>query len=124
MLSALYGNPDRFVMTMAMINERMGERDSVSIVPAYDFYDTMMFDTYLRSLRSVFTPQAMYAPLSASKSDPMPRFFHGGCVVLKTRLREFSRDDPAIVAVGGLVHSLLIQTMWMDQAAKNAFVVE
>jgi hypothetical protein len=123
MLSSLYGNPDRFVMTMAMLNDRLGERDSVSIAAPYDFYDTLMFDTYLRSLRSVFTPQAMYAPLSSSREALMPRFFHGGHEVLKTRLREFGQDDPVIVAVGGLVHSLLIQTMWMEQRSENAFVI-
>ena len=50
------------------------------------------------------------------------RLFFCGNTILKDRLREFKRDDPAVTAMGGLVHTLLGRTMWMGQREDdNAF---
>ncbi len=128
LLTTLFGDPDRFIATLAMFNERLikkgGEKAAMLIAPPHDFYDTLRFDIYLRSLRSVFVPKPMYSCLSQTRTEPMPRFYHGGCEILKTRLREFTRDDPVVTAMGGLVHSLLMRMLWLDQSRENAFSVE
>lgn len=37
---------------------------------------------------------------------------------------EFLRDDPIILAVGGLIYTLLCRCIWMDGAGGNAFIVK
>jgi len=39
-------------------------------------------------------------------------------------LREFYRDDPAVMAAGGLIHTLLSHCAWMDDGESNVFVVD
>lgn len=128
LLATLFGDPDRFITTLALFNEKLieggGEKVAILVAPPDDFYDTLMFDTYLRSLRSVFVSKPIYSYLSSSHTEPMPRFYHGNCEILRTRLREFGRDDPVVIAMGGLVHSLVMRTLWMDQSRSNMFVVE
>jgi len=126
LLSTLIGDPDRFVSTLALVNEKLirkeGERAAILISPPDNFYDTSVFDIYVRSLHSVFIPKMLYA--RNPDGEPRPRFYHGNCEILKTRLRQFRRDDPVVMAMGGLVHSLLIRTTWMDQNESNVFNVE
>jgi len=128
LLQTLFGDPERFLTTMALKNEILieagGEKAAILVAPPDDFYDTMVFDNYLRALRSVFVPQEKYKCLSENGKDPLPRFFHGNNKFLKNRLKEFKEDDPAVMAVGGLVHSLMSRCLWMDQTRENAFTVE
>lgn len=113
LLRIWYGDPERFLTTLALRNELLtkqsGERAAILVTPPDDFYTDKIFDNYVRAIRSAIIAKRLY---------------FGGCDVLKGRLYEFKRDDPAILAVGGLVHSLVCRTMWMDMIGENLFVVE
>jgi hypothetical protein len=85
--------------------------NAILIIPPDDFYVPKAFDHYVRSLRSVIVPSRV-------------RFYFGGNDILKNKLREFRRDDPAVMAVGGLVHSLLSRTMWADTSRENIFTIQ
>jgi len=115
LLQSFWGDPERFITTIALKNERLvasgGERLAILVSPPLEFYETVAFDEYVRALQSVIIPGRV-------------RFYFGGCDLLKNKLREFKRNNPAVMAVGGLVHTLLAQCEWMDQARDNAFVVE
>jgi len=114
-LQTWFGDPDRFITTTALLNERLmqtgGEQMAILMSPTDDFYSPKAFDTYVRAMHSVIVPGKI-------------RFGFGGNEILKNRLREFKRDDPAVMAVGGLVHSLLSRCMWMDQTRENCFTIE
>lgn len=109
LLKVWYGDPDRFLTTLAVYNERLGDKKAILIAPPEDFYVPKIFDNYVRSLRA---------------SIKAKRFYFGGHDTIKNRILSFTRDDPAVLAVGGLVHTLLGAVMWMDQRRDNAFVVE
>ena len=115
LLQAWFGDPERFITTLALKNERLTtggkERDAIMIKPPIDFGNPMTFDNYVRSLQSVIIPGKV-------------RFYFGGCEILRNKLREFKRDCPAVMAVGGLIHSLLFETLWMDSTQSNVFTVE
>lgn len=106
LLTVWFGDPERFLTTLALKNERLiqqrGDRAAILIAPPDDFYTPMIFDNYVRSLRSCLMPGK-------------ERFYFGKNEILKNRIREFRRDDPAVMAMGGLVHSLLNRCMWMNQ---------
>jgi hypothetical protein len=114
LLQTFWGDPDRYITTLALLNERLminrGSINAILISPPDDFYVPKSFDHYVRSLRSVLMPDKV-------------RMYFGKNEILRTRLKDFKRDDPAVTAVGGLVHSLLSQTMWMDQVRENAFII-
>jgi hypothetical protein len=115
LMQAWFGDPERYITTLALMNERLiaagGDRAAILIIPPDDFYEPKAFDNYVRSLRSSIMPSRV-------------RFYFGGNDILKNKLREFKRDCPAVTAVGGLVHSLFGRTMWMDQSRESAFVLE
>lgn len=110
-----FGDPERCVTMLVIKNERLtitgGDRQAILIAPPDDFYEPMRFDEYVRSMRSCIMPSNQ-------------RFFLGHNKILKNRLRKFLRDDPAVTAIGGLVHSLLRRCAWLDDASENVFVVE
>jgi hypothetical protein len=114
LLESWYGDPERYVTTIALLNERLTvdnkTRFSIVMTPPDDFYEPKSFDHYVRSMRSVLMPDKI-------------RFYFGQNELLKNRLRAFRQNDPAVFAMGGLVHSLLSQTMWMDHMRENMFVV-
>jgi hypothetical protein len=116
LLHAWYGDPERFVTILALMNEKLiakgGDKASVLISPPDDFYGQKVFEHYVRSLRSVVMP------------DKVRLYFGKGNDILKGRMREFRLGDPAVYAMGGLVHSLLSSTVWMDQIRANTFNVE
>ena len=115
LMQGWFGDPERFVTTLALRNERLmakgGDKQAILIIPPDDFYTANPFDEYVRSLRSAIV-------------QGKTRFYFGGNNLLKNKLREFKRDDPAVYAIGGLIHSLLSRTMWMDQNRENIFTVE
>lgn len=116
LLKVFYGNPDRFITTVALYNEMLArkhgsENNAILITPTVDLYETTVFDQYVRSLKSCLMPDKL-------------RFYFGGCNVLKNHLREFRKDNPAVFAVGGLVHSLLTNVTWMSTVGDNIFTVE
>lgn len=116
LLSVWHGDPDRFGTALALYNEQLvrggGENNAMIVSPPDDYVLPNKFEVYLRALKSVMTPDNL-------------RLYFGSCVILKNRLREFKRDDPAVLAMGGLIHTLLTRTMWMGRREKdNAFVLE
>lgn len=112
LLQSWWGDPERFITTLAIFNEKhIG--NELMISPPVDFYNPKRFDDYARSMQSTI-----------SKDIEIKRFKFSGLEILKNRLREFKRDDPAVLAVGGLVHTLLLSCQWMDQAQDNMFMVE
>ena len=107
LLKVWFGDPDRFNTTLALFNEDLGEQKAILVTPADDFYSPKIFDNYVRSLQSTVV-------------ESKQRFFYGGNTILKDRLQEFYRDDPAALAMGGLIHSLLGRCMWMSQSEQGA----
>lgn len=115
LLTMIYGDSERFEGVVGLFNERLhsrthNETNAISIVPPDDFDMPMTFDLYMRSLRSVLTADSL-------------RLYFGHTVILKNRLREFRRDDPAITAVGGLVHTLISRCLWMSDTGSNVFTI-
>jgi hypothetical protein len=114
LMQGWHGDPERFVTAMALYNERLTVNDpgqAILIIPPADYSVHNRFDEYVRSLRSVIV-------------RGRKRLYFNGFDVLKGKMQGFSPDCPAVLAVGGLVHTLLMTTMWMDQARENAFNVE
>lgn len=115
LLRAWYGNCDRFVTELALFNEELiksgGEDRSIQIIPPDDFYNTKVFDIYIRAITRALNKDSQ-------------RLYYGGNAVLKNRVREFMDKDPVIMGMGGLIHSLLSRTMWLDQARSNCFVLQ
>jgi len=114
LMQGWFGDPERFIMALALLNERLTVDDAgqaILVVPPDDYGNIHAFDTYVRSLRSVIV-------------TGRKRFYFGDCEILKNKLQEFKRDCPAVHAVGGLVHSLLSRCNWMEQARENIFNVE
>jgi len=117
LMNIWYGDPERFLTVMALANERLieegGEASAFLIAPPDDFYVPKIFDNYVRSLQS-----------TVIRGKPRFRFMPH-CTILKTRIGEFRRDDPAVLAVGGLIHTLLSQCMWLGQmVGETVFNVE
>lgn len=117
LLTVWFGDPDRFYQTLALANERLtangGNRRAILVSPPDDFGTPMIFDNYVRSLQSCLI------------KGKVRFFFREKTQSLRVRLKEFRRDDPAVLAAGGLVHSLLGRCMWMDQVqGSTVFTVE
>jgi hypothetical protein len=119
LLQPFIGDPseDRFATTIALINEKLREKHgndklAVLIAPPYDFYNMDIFETYSR---------AFYSTVAEKETL---RFYYGENKILRNRKREFRRNDPAILAIGGLVHTLVNSTPWMDQQEENMFAVQ
>jgi hypothetical protein len=110
LMATWLGDPERFVTTVALMNERLilkgGEQKTFLIAPPDDFYVSRIFDSYFRSLRSCMVVERT-------------RWYFNGLDILQNRLKEFKRDDPAVLAAGGLVHSLLNRSMWMDRSEES-----
>lgn len=114
LLTTFFGNPDRFISLLALYNEqleRVKRNTSIVLSIPNDFYEQKAFDIYIRSFRSAIT-------------QGKARFYFGKNEILKSRLGEFAYGDPAILAIGGLVHTLMFQCMWMDYARSNTFNIE
>lgn len=117
LLQAWFGNTDdeRFNTELALYNEGLmkngGEKQAILIVPPDDIYDSNVFDIYIRAI-------------SQSLDKDSQRLYYGGNNILKNRQSEFLDKDPVIMAVGGLVHSLLSRCEWLDQTRSNAFNIE
>lgn len=115
LLQTWIGDESRFITELAMFNEELirrgGDSQAILITPPDDFDDTKVFDVYIRAI-------------SQALDQGHQRLFYGGNTILKNRVREFLDKDPVIMGMGGLVHSLLSRTMWMDQSRENVFVME
>ncbi len=115
LLRTWFGDPERFITTLALRNEDLirqgGDKNAILITPPIDLYDPAVFDNYIRSLKSCLLPDKV-------------RFYFGRCTILKNHLREFRKSNPAVMAVGGLVHSLLTHCTWMGETGENVFNME
>jgi hypothetical protein len=115
LLQTFFGDPDKHITRLALLNEelikRKGDKAAILVSPPEDFYSPDVFENYRRSFNEAILSQPA-------------RFAFGGNSILKTKHAQFKKDDPAIMAVGGLVHSLILRCTWMDQARENAFNVE
>ena len=114
LLTVWLGDPDRFCTTLALLNEVLvkdGEANAILVSPPDDWWTPKIFDNYVRALRSTLLKETR-------------RFYFGHNDMLQNRLREFHRDDPCVMAVGGLVHSMLCRTTWMDSVQESVFAVE
>ena len=115
LLTFFLGDPERFLTTLALTNERLidegGEVAAILVSPPDDFYAQKIFDNYVRALRSVVLEETR-------------RFFFGHNDILRNRLREFRVLDPCVMAIGGLVHTLLCRCTWMDARQEAAFTVD
>jgi hypothetical protein len=113
LLQTWWGDCERFIIPIAMVNEALLHKE-ILISPPVGFEESTKFDDYSRAMQSLI-----------SKDIEIKRFqFMKGKDILKNRLREFKRDDPAVMAVGGLVHTLLLSKFWLDQVQENMFVIE
>ena len=114
-LSVWYSDPERFITTLALKNEELirqgGEKNAILITPPIDLYADKPFDNYIRSLKHCMLKDSL-------------RFFFGERNVLKGHLREFRSNNPAVMAIGGLVHSLLANCTWMSETGKGVFNLE
>jgi hypothetical protein len=111
LLSSWWGDSDRFISTLGRFNETIKGKE-IMISPPVDFQDPMSFDNYNHTMRSVITPGRV-------------RFGFGNNKILMNKLQGlYKRDDPAVLAVGGLIHTLLLSVPWMDQHQSNMFVLE
>lgn len=113
LLNAWYGDPDRFTTALALKNEMLvkkhGDEGAVMVTPPDDYILKNRFEVYLRALKSVLQPDNH-------------RLFFGKNDILKRRLREFKKDDPAVMAMGGLIHTMLGRLVWLGkQDTDNAF---
>jgi hypothetical protein len=88
-----------------------GENNAMLVTPPMDLYADKPFDNYIRSLKYCILKDNL-------------RFFFGGNNILKNHLREFRKDNPAVFAIGGLVHSLLANCTWMSETGKGVFNLE
>lgn len=115
LLNVWYGDPERFVTTLALKNEDLtrqgGEQNAIIVTPLLDLYAEKPFDNYMRSLKSCLLKSNL-------------RFYFGGCRILENYLRKFRKDNPAVFAIGGLVHSLLAHCSWMSETGKGIYNIE
>lgn len=115
LLKTFYGDPDKNITDLISYNEELRsngvETREILLAPPLDMYDTEAFDNYKRSLETAII-------------NKPERFAFGGNTILKNKHHEYRRNNPAIYAIGGLIHTLLHTTPWMDQQQENMFVVE
>uniref|UniRef100_A0A6H1ZUD5 Uncharacterized protein n=1 Tax=viral metagenome TaxID=1070528 RepID=A0A6H1ZUD5_9ZZZZ len=109
LLVAWFGDPEQHVATLALKNERI--KKPLLVTPTYDLYDPCVFDIYVRSIQSVIMPGRV-------------RLYFGGLSLLKSKLSEFKRNNPAVIAAGGMIHTLIMQCEWSDNQRSNAFNLE
>jgi hypothetical protein len=99
---------------IALRNEELLKKDgtgTILISPPNDFGTPDTFDTYKRSFDwSITCSPALFAPGSNS--------------ILRVKHQEYHKDNPAILAIGGLIHWLLTAVPWMEQSRSNCFVLE
>jgi hypothetical protein len=113
LLHAFYGDQDRFIMELATVNTLLTkqQRKSILITSPLDLDNPKSFDLYVRALTEVLNNQNQ-------------RLYYGRNDILKNRVGEYTEKDPVIVAMGGLVYSLSLQTPWLDVVGENIFNVE
>jgi len=113
LMRVFVGDYRTFENVTARYNSKVIERDgddrqAFIVSPPDDYENARAFDLYLGSLRSVLSREAK-------------RLYIGSAGIIKNRIMEFQRDDPAIMALGGLMHTILLRTPWMEQSDSSLF---
>lgn len=106
-LPFFFGDYRPFELTVAHFNTRLLEATGTDehafiVSPPDDFDQPNAFDIYMGRLRTVLSSEAKRLHLDNHE-------------IIKNRILAFRRDDPAIMALGGLMHTLLIRSPWMEQ---------
>ena len=114
-----YGDPERSDTFVNLFNYRGDEAkdpDSVYIAAPYDFERQNAFERYTNQIWGNLTVD----PTSGGK-----RLYLGDCVKLRNHIQNTPtdvatkgnvKDYPAIAALGGVVHSLMMLMPWMEFA--------
>ena len=112
-----YGDPERSDTFVNLFNSREGggkDPDSVYISPPYDFQRPNAFERYTNQI---------WGNLTVDPTSGRKRLYLGDCVKLRNRIQNTPtdaatkgnvKDYPAIVALGGVVHSLMMLMPWME----------
>lgn len=113
LLRFYWGDYRQMESVVARYNSQVAEmglddRNAFIISPPDDFENNRAFDIYVGTLRTVLSPKSK-------------RLFIGHNEVIKNRLLSFRRNDPAIAALGGMVHTMLLRTPWMEQSTSSVF---
>ena len=113
LLRVFLGDYRPYELIVAHYNARVIERDeddsqAFIVAPPDDFDAANAFDIYVGVLRTVF-------------GKDTKRLYLGNTEIVANRIGEFTRDDPAIAALGGLAHTLLLRTPWMEQSTPSVF---
>ena len=111
-----YGDPERsdtFVNLFNYLEDVSKDPDSVYISPPYDFERPNAFERYSNQI---------WGSLAADSSG-RKRLYLGNCIKLRNHIQNTpsdaavkgsSMDYPAITALGGVVHSLMMLRPWLE----------
>ena len=114
-----YGDPERSDTFVNLFNSREGggkDPDSVYISPPYDFERPNVFERYTNQI---------WSSLTVDHKTSKKRLYLGDCVKLRNCIQNTPtdaatkgnvKDYPAIVALGGVVHSFMMLMPWMEFA--------
>lgn len=113
LMPVFFGDYRPFELVVAYVNTKMleagaKETDAFVVSPPDDYEAPNAFDIYVSSLGLVLSRQTK-------------RLRIGKAEVIKNRISAFKRDDPAIMALGGLMHTLLLRQPWMEQATPSVW---
>lgn len=112
-LPVFYGDHRPFELIVAEFNTHIAEttnddRGAFIVSPPDDFENPKAFDVYMGRLRTVLSANAK-------------RLHLGNSTIIKNRIVSFKRDDPAVMALGGLMHVLLLRQPWMEQTTPSVW---
>jgi len=118
-LPVFIGDHILFCLTVAQVNsdmievkgEAVGENDAFMVSPPDDFERPNHFDIYFRQLEYVL-----------SKENKRLIFGKSG-EILQKYLHSFARGNPAVMGVGGLVHTLLGRKPWKEELEETTFML-
>lgn len=94
-----------------LIEKTGSDRNAFILTPPDDLDTQNSFDIYYRRLQSVMSKEGK-------------RLFIRSNEIIKNRILSFMQDDPAIIALGGLVHTILLRTPWMDQSGSSVWQMQ
>lgn len=107
------GDHLRFELIVAqfnvMITKGTDDSDAFIVSPPDDFENPKRFDIYFRQLQYVSQP------------PPDNKLYYGKSDIIKNQLVAFKRDNPAVIAVGGLIHTLLGRKPWKVSTEPTVF---
>ena len=117
LMRVFIGDHRQFEMVVANYNTRMVEAgkedEALMLSPPDDYESPQAFNIYMRQLQAVLSKRTI------------PKRLHlGQGSIIAKRITAFQRDDPAVFAIGGLIHTLLLRSPWMEQTVPSVFAVD